>query len=241
MKLHQLCFALALLVTLIALAPAPASAACNDATVSGVWGYQVGSGVGQFTADGHGNFTGSQTVSMNGLILTQPYTGTYSVLANCTGSLTINYTIGGSSHANFVLDNSKKGAQIIGTDSGVTADGFGLAQGVASCSLAGKKTTFAAILGGKIVNTGGIAYVVQVILDGNGNVSGNGTFTVNGATFMAPISGTYTENTNCTGTLKITPSGHSTLNFFFVAVNNAKEILLVETDANTVVAGNMQQ
>ncbi|MGO9366452.1 MAG: hypothetical protein ACLP0H_02350 [Terriglobales bacterium] len=53
--------------------------------------------------------------------------------------------------------------------------------------------------------------------------------------------GTYTEDSDCTGTAQITPSGSSTLNFNFVVVNIAKEILLIETDANTIVVGSMQQ
>jgi hypothetical protein len=100
---------------------------------------------------------------------------------------------------------------------------------------------FAADLFGKIPNTGSIAYVAQVILDGRRNVSGAGTFDVNGAIVTASIAGTYTENANCTGTLMITPRGLGTLHFNFVVVNLGNEILLIETDANTVVAGNMQQ
>jgi hypothetical protein len=41
--------------------------------------------------------------------------------------------------------------------------------------------------------------------------------------------------------LKITPSGLSALNFNFVVVNLGKEILLIEADNNTIVAGNMQK
>jgi hypothetical protein len=241
MKIQKLCFAVTVLVTMIVFVPT-SLAICTNANVIGVWGYQVGAAVGQFTADGTGNITsGSQTVSQNGVISTQTYTGTYSVATKCTGSLTLNFTGGGTGHANFILDNGKKGAQIIVTDSGTVADGFGLVQGVVTCGLTGKKAIFAATLFGKIPNTGPIAYVAQLTLDGNGKVSGSGTFDVNGAIVAAPITGTYTENADCTGTLKITPSGLSTLNFNFVVVNLGKEILLIETDNNTIVAGNMQQ
>jgi hypothetical protein len=41
--------------------------------------------------------------------------------------------------------------------------------------------------------------------------------------------------------MQITPSGFSTLNFNFVVVSAGKEILLLETDAGTVVGGYMQQ
>jgi len=64
---------------------------------------------------------------------------------------------------------------------------------------------------------------------------------VNGTIVTAPFNGTYTESANCTGTAQFTPSGFRTLNFHFVVVNAGKEILLLETDTNTVVGGYMLQ
>jgi hypothetical protein len=224
------------------IAVGPASTICSKATLNGVWGYEVGSAVGHFSADGQGNITsGSQTVSENGIIETQTFTGTYSESKNCSSSVTIKVTGGGKVTAKFVADDGNKGFQLIDTTSGGVAGGFGLAQGGATCGLTGKKATFAANLFGKILNTGPIAYVTQVILDGKGKVSRSGTFDVNGTIVSAPIKGTYTENPNCTGTVEITPSRSSTLNFNFVVVNSGKEILLIETDVNTIVVGSMQQ
>jgi hypothetical protein len=143
--------------------------------------------------------------------------------------------------ANFVADDGNKGLQIIDTISGKVAAGFSLAQGVVTCGLTGKKATFAANLIGRIPSTGAVAYVAQVILDGNGSVSGTGTSDVNGTIVAAPFNGTYTESANCAGTAQFTPSGFSTLNFHFVVVNAGKEILLLDTDINTVVGGYMLQ
>jgi hypothetical protein len=240
MNFQRFCFTTLVFATIIAVGPA--SATCSDATLKGVWGYQVGAAVGHFTTDGLGNITsGSQTVSENGVIKTQTYTGTYAVSKNCTGGVTINFTGGGSSTAKFVADDGNKGLQIIDTISGVVAGGLGLAQGVATCGLTGKKATFAANLFGAIVNAGPIAYVAQVILDGKGKVSGSGTFDVNGTIVTAAIKGSYTENSDCTGTIQMKLPRSITLNFNSVVANSGKEILLVETDANTIVAGSMQQ
>ncbi len=239
MKIKKLCFAVTLFMSMIAIGHV--SATCTNASLSGVWGYQLGPTVGQFTADGNGHVTGSQTMSDNGVIETQTYTGTYSVAKACTGSITVNFNGGGSSGVSFVIDDAKKGAQVISTDSGGVAGGFSLAQGAAVCGLTGKKTTFAANLFGKIQGTSSIEYVAQVILDGKGNVSGSGTFNVNGTFVTAPITGSYTENANCNGTLKITPSGLGTLNFNSVVVDGGKEILLIETDNNTAVVGTLQK
>lgn len=239
MNFQRFCFA----TLIFAMAAAGcASAACTNATLNGVWGFQVGTAVGQFTADGHGSLTGSQIINQNGTILTQTFSGTYSVAKSCTGSATFNINGGGSGNANFVFDEAKKGLQIINTDSGGVAEGIGLVRGAGTCGLTGKKTTYAAELLGKINGTGPIGYVFQAILDGNGNVSGTGTFDVNGTITTGAISGTYTQNADCTGTLQIIqPQPEPTLNFASVVVNAGKEILLVETDASAAVAGNMQK
>jgi hypothetical protein len=71
--------------------------------------------------------------------------------------------------------------------------------------------------------------------------SGTGTFDVGGSFLATTITGTYTESSNCKGTIKMTPKGSSTLNFAFVVVNAGKELLLVETDSNASVAGYMQR
>jgi hypothetical protein len=230
----------AVLLFAVAVAVPEASAACSDANLTGVWGFQVGTAVGQFKADGHGKLTGSVTINQNGTILMQSFTGTYSVKTNCTGNLTT-MSSGGTAHFYLVLDEGKKGFQIIDTDAGGTAEGIGVAQGVVTCGLTGIKHTFAAELLGKIINTGGIAYVAQMILDGNGNVSGSGIFDVAGTTVMSSFKGLYTEDSVCSGTIQIMPSKFNTLNFYFVVVNSGKEILLLDTDSNAQVAGNMQQ
>jgi hypothetical protein len=239
MKTQTLRFGIAVFAIVIAVASI--SAACTNATVVGVWGYEVGASVGQFTADGLGNLTGSQTTSQHGVVQTQTYTGTYSVAANCRGSMTLQLTGGGTETVNFILDNGKKGAQVISTDSGSVASGIASAEGTVTCGLTGIKHTFATNLLGTITTTGPIAYVVQLVLNGSGGVSGGGTFDVNGTITSHTVTGTYTENANCTGTMQITPNGLGTMNFNFVVVNAGKEDLLIETDANTVVIGNMQQ
>ena len=228
------------------------AATCSDATLKGVYGFIFsgfgGDGtprasVGQGTADGKGTLSGTLTKSKDGTILTGTFTGTYKVAKNCTGSVTFIDPDGETRDVNFVFDNGNKGWQGIQTDSGRVSSGFGLAEGAAVCGENGKKQTFAANLSGFVINNnkvGAVAYVEQVILDGKGNVSGNGTFSLDGAIYTVPITGTYTENADCTGSAQITPQGISTLNFNFVVVNAGKEILLVETDTNTIVSGTMQ-
>ena len=54
-----------------------------------------------------------------------------------------------------------------------------------------------------------------------------------------PVTGSYSVGANCKGTLTITPKGESVLYFSFVIVDCGKELLAVETDADTVVNGTL--
>ena len=78
-------------------------------------------------------------------------------------------------------------------------------------------------------------------LDGNGHITGGSlTLSVNGTLNTFPVTGTYTENANCTGTKVITFVGNIS-NSNFVVVNGGKEILLIDTDTMTTISGNAQQ
>ena len=46
---------------------------------------------GHISADGKGHFSGTNTVSLNGLIAHQTITGTYTVNPDCTGQATVHY------------------------------------------------------------------------------------------------------------------------------------------------------
>ena len=248
MNLQKFCCTLLAFTAAVAIGSASA-ATCSNATLKGVAGsLDAGFNGGlpettltQATFDGQGNLSGTVTDSTNGTITTGTFTGTYSVSKNCTGSLTVKFQNGSTASENFVLDDSKKGAQMIRTDSGLVKSGLVLDQGAVTCGATGKKATFAANLTGTINGIGPAAAVGQATLDGKGNISGTGTFSLDGSILTGSISGTYTENSNCTGTAAITPQGFSTLNFDFVVVNGGKELLLIETDAGTTVSATMQQ
>ena len=233
------CFAVLVFATVVAVG---SSFACTNLNVNGVWGFWVGGAAGQFTADGTGNITaGSATISESGTILNITFTGTYSVAANCTGSMSLNIKGGGTQTFNFVLDQGKKGVQIINTVSGSNDVGFGAAEGTFTCGLTGVKKTYAAFLLGKINSSNTkVDYVMQVILNGSGKLSGSGTFDVGGTISTGSLSGTYTEKSDCTGTMAITGGG-VTLNLDFVVAASGKEVFAIESDNNTSVAGFMLQ
>lgn len=234
------CFAVLVFATIVAVGSS--SATCSNLTVTGVWGFWVGGAAGQFTADGKGNITaGAATVSNSGTISNITFTGTYSVAKNCTGGLNLNISGDGTYTANFILDQMNKGMQIISTISGTNDVGFGAAEGTVTCGLTGVKKTYAALLLGKLTVTNTKAdYLLQVILNGSGGVSGSGTIDYGGTITTGSFTGTYTESSNCTGTASITLGG-ATLNFNFVVAAAGKELFAIETDSGTSVAGWMLQ
>lgn len=72
-----------------------------------------------------------------------------------------------------------------------------------------------------------------VTFDGNGNLSASETVSVGGHVVPVNLPGTYTVNSDCTGTLT-TANAHLNL----VIVRNGKEILAVNTDQGHVVVDN---
>jgi hypothetical protein len=121
---------------LLTLAPKVSAArGCSSASIIGTFGYthtgtRIDGGnpgpraeVGTFTADGHGNLTGSKTKSENGTI-TQgvTFTGTYSVNSDCTGSATITNSDGDVRHVDLVILKNHE-INWIQTDDGRAATG----------------------------------------------------------------------------------------------------------------------
>jgi len=236
----------------IALAGSPALAATSsNASLNGVFGYfhgrpgALGSTIvlGQLTLDGQGTITSaSWTWENDGTFSSGTTTGTYSVSTNCTGTLTLNDEDNSPnpSHFNIYLNAGNTMFQIIQSDQNWNQPGFGLAQGTVTCGLSGKKlvltTNLAGLASGLPADTVG-----QVTLDGEGRISGTETFTNNGIVTALAVAGTYTENSNCTGTWQITPTGSTTSNFNTVVVNSGRELLLIQTNNNTFNAGTAQE
>jgi hypothetical protein len=235
------------------------AATCTNASANGTFAFQltasngaggVGAGIGQIAFNGSGNVSGTTNpfityTPSGGWKADSPstFTGTYSVSSNCTGTVTTIDTSDNTNHYFFVVDNVKKGAQYIETDDDSSVNsGFLVAEGKVTCGLGTAKRTFAANLTGLKVGTGAVGYVGQLILDDKGNVTGTMTVSIDGTvTTDAAVTGTYTEASNCTGTAAVKPAGFGTLNFDFVVANAGKELLMVETDSDTVVSGNAQE
>ena len=104
---------------------------CSNASIKGTYGFScegtiVGVGpiavIGVFTADGNGNGSQVETLSLNGEISQGVFrTDTYTVDADCTGSFVSTGPDGSVIHNDFVIDDNEKEIRLIATESGYVA------------------------------------------------------------------------------------------------------------------------
>jgi hypothetical protein len=104
---------------------------CSNASIKGTYGFScegtiVGVGpiavIGVFTADGNGNGSQVETLSLNGEISQGVFrTDTYTVDADCTGSFVSTGPDGSVIHNDFVIDDNEKELRLIATESGYVA------------------------------------------------------------------------------------------------------------------------
>ena len=107
---------------------------CSLRTMEGTHGYSYnglvfGAGAiataGPITFDGEGHLSATYTVSLNGKPFEGAFTGTYTVDADCTGTVTLHLPLLRlTAKGNFVIVNQGRETFFTGTDPGVTITGF---------------------------------------------------------------------------------------------------------------------
>ncbi|MGZ5437229.1 MAG: hypothetical protein ACXW3F_14340 [Pyrinomonadaceae bacterium] len=103
---------------------------CHLGTLKGSFGYlNTGTAFGTSVAsvgimmfDGTGNVSGKDTNSFGGSISSAPFTGSYTVTPDCTGTLTINFGFFTIENNMVIVDNGKE-INIIETNPGTIATG----------------------------------------------------------------------------------------------------------------------
>ena len=242
---YGICIGMANLACLF-LASAPAAAkSCNNATLNGAYGALYSGFFGgpksptgaifRLVADGQGNVTGTGTQSDNGTIEAETVTGTYSISKNCTGTMALIDQNDVHADYNFVFDEGNDHVEFVRTDATVNESGEGAALGTATCGFPAKaKRIFANR--SREIGTFLVDIVGQVTFDGKGNASAIETFMINGALQTAKMSGTYSVNPDCTGTITL-KAGSDTYDFAIVAVDNQQTLLLIDTDPTNINVG----
>lgn len=250
--------AVAIVFASFALSSAASAATCSNASLSGTYGLLHGGtavtglptrSLAQFTFDpSTATFVSLTTASHDGVITTESVPGTYAVASNCTGRGTWELA---TMKANFSFVVTSTGFFLATEFPGATQEGFAVKQGSPTCNNAGVTGSFGFEATGVFVAgapvTGPVAFVGELKLavnpSGEGVISGHVAGSEDGTilTFAEePVTGSYVIAADCRGIATITPKGHSKMHFKLVVVNGGNEILAVQTDANTVVSGTLE-
>jgi hypothetical protein len=106
---------------------------CSLATLSGPYGFSINGTnyasdvswafVGQFSADGAGEFQGTGTQSVKGKIGRVRFTGKYNVSTDCSGSAKLQFTGGPAAMIDFVIVNDGQELHLIVADQGTLETG----------------------------------------------------------------------------------------------------------------------
>jgi len=111
------------------------------------------------------------------------------------------------------------------------------------CTVASLKGAYALSVSGLFYDADGIQGVYAsgglATADGNGGITGADTVNLDGTPTRArQFSGTYTINSNCTGSMSLNDAqGNSIANMDLVIANAGKSVALVDYDANMMLTG----
>jgi hypothetical protein len=220
--------------------------ACSNASLRGSFGLGGGPNVavgfgptaslGSITSDGAGSLEGKLTQSFDGIIVHEVFTGAYTVNSDCTGTATFVLQPGGrAAHLGFVLLGEGDQIFMIETDATTVATFVLEKQLPKACSNVHLKGAYGFTQTGSIVGVGPVSNSGLMTIDENGNVTGSQTKSVNGHISQESFSGTYTIQSDCTGSATlISKTDGSTTSFEFVAVGG-NTLRGLQTNPHTIV------
>jgi hypothetical protein len=228
MKRISALLGLAVLATLVIVTTTSADAQCSNATLTGNYGFLFSgfttpthstkgnevpfAGTASGTFDGAGNFSGTVAFSISGKISTNnPYTATYVVNSDCTGSMT---STNGSANFSFVIVSGGAEVSFIDIDAGNTwtMDAKPTGSGCSDATLTGNYGFVFTGFNSKRNNRASelpFDVVGVIAFDGAGNISASYTASFDGGIFATttPDAGTYAVNSDCTFTISDTTAG----------------------------------
>ena len=103
------------------------------------------------------------------------------------------------------------------------------------CTNASYKGDFGFTATGTILGLGPVAFVGRYTTDGEGNIVGTQTASLNGAIVRDGFSGTYAVNSDCTGSSTWNFAGGFVQHLDFVIVRQGREVRSISTNPGTIV------
>ena len=112
-------------------------------------------------------------------------------------------------------------------------------QAQTSCSSSSLNGTYFYMLSGTVATNGGLAYAElgKLVADGNGGVSGRSTTSVGGSIASYSLSGTYSVQGNCTGTVTLSVNSQFTETITFQIVDGGQSAVVAFSSSGAVVGG----
>ncbi len=242
----------------LALGSAAWAATCSNASLSGTYGFLHGgtnsnglpiAGLTQVRFNSSaGTYIGEDLTSIDGVIELLPVTATYAVAPNCT--VVAKVSVGGSPATDVSFVVTSTGFLFLFQKPGATSSGFGVKQGSPVCTndriqgSFGFETTGVFLAGAPV--TGPVAFIGEFKLtvspSGEGLISGHLAGSEDGTILNfaeEPVTGSYTIGKDCRGTATVAPKGLPEMHFSLLVVDGGKEMMAIETDADTVVDGTL--
>jgi len=205
--------------------------------------------VGHLTFDGNGNFSGAHDTNFGGGLLPHVDSGTYSVNSDCTTG-TVSFATGVGFNMNIVITSGGQEIKYVGANTGNINSGT-LRLMAASCSasiLSGNSygySTDGLVAAGRsnsFPRVGGFvpfAHGGQISFGADGSISGVDNESFGGVLMPGqPIAGTYSVNSDCTGTTTMTIAGVDQ-SWHFVILQGADQIIFVAIPNGFVWAGTL--
>jgi hypothetical protein len=204
--------------------------------------------LGTMTFDGVSAVTFSSTSNNGGTITTSTGSGTYSVLASGSGTITLTESgTGETIKMSIALNTGGKGFQFLitncnGTCANAVESGIALASGATSFSNASLKGPF-----GVLTNTWTPTSTVPadasigiVSFDGVSKVTATITDNTAGSVITTTSSGTYSVNSDGSGTLSLTNKKGNTITVAIVINSAGRQIQYVATSCGSTCTNEVQ-
>src|SRR5215472_12597749 len=203
---------------------------------------------GRLTADGAGNISGVDTVIVAAAAIRRIFSGTYTINPDGTGALVLNPSWGPEIHADFFAGANATVLRLVLTDSGNTLSGVLEAQQPTRQAAPSAGYTLAILNGGYDYGIAGSAVdfysnvqpireVGRLTADGAGNLTGSSTVSINGSVVRRKLTGTYSINTDGSGSATLYPSWGPPIDIDLFTSANGLTAEFVVTDSGSTLSG----
>lgn len=224
---------------------------CAPSTISGPYGHALSgflvdsqritpfADYGTLVADGNGSFSGTSTASTGGIIATRNISGKYSINTNCTGTATFGDSLGNVLTLAFTVVDNGREIQFIQTDNGTVVSGKAQRRSSA-CDSSAFSGPYTYAIRGWVVAGGTyqpFADAGRIVADGNGALNGKSTYSASGAIGRRTFSGSYSIDSNCSGTAILRDNLGNVATLPITVVDGGQEVLFIQSESGTTISG----